>query len=140
MPEPPCIPFERLEQYDILLLNHSSSDFGMQSGYVPKNAHDITPLVKSIGISTSSGIVIADPTNLANSAITVVPDLSETDKKPVASLKARVQGAKPLGLVRFDASELLVIYDGEVFHLTFQRHELTCGCSAGMLHHQAWPA
>lgn len=83
------------------------------SGYIPKDAYDLTPLVKTIGVCTHDGIVILDPLNLANSAVSVVPDFQGTPaNNPKASLKARVDaGAKPLGLIRCSASELLVVYD-----------------------------
>ncbi|KAK0223358.1 hypothetical protein IW262DRAFT_820050 [Armillaria fumosa] len=82
------------------------------AGYVPKDAYEITPLVKTIGICTEDGIVILDPTNLARSTVTVVPNLSDTANSPaMATLKSRLEDAKPLGLVRCDSSELLVVYD-----------------------------
>jgi hypothetical protein len=34
----------------------------LQHGYVPKDAYDISPLVKTVGICTHDGIVILDPT------------------------------------------------------------------------------
>ena len=44
----------------------------------------------------------------------VVPDFHDASTNlPMSDLKKRVEGAKPLGLVRCDASELLVIYDGK---------------------------
>jgi hypothetical protein len=33
-----------------------------QALYVPKDAYSVTPLAKTIAISTEKGIVIADPT------------------------------------------------------------------------------
>lgn len=43
----------------------------------------------------------------------MVPDLQgASSNPPVAALKVNLKGAKPLGLVRVDANELLVVYDG----------------------------
>ncbi|KAJ3783008.1 hypothetical protein GGU11DRAFT_848965 [Lentinula aff. detonsa] len=91
--------------------SHSFRTFG-DAGYAPKDAFDVTPLVKTIGICARGGILIVDPTNIANSRVTVVPDFSgASTNQPMANLKSRVDSAKPLGLIRSDASELLVIYD-----------------------------
>ncbi|KAE9407826.1 hypothetical protein BT96DRAFT_914477 [Gymnopus androsaceus JB14] len=82
------------------------------AGYVPKDAFDVTPLVKTIGICARGGIVIVDPTNISSSRFTVVPDFTKaSSNQPMANLKSRVDNAKPLGLIRSDANELLVIYD-----------------------------
>ncbi|KAF5367381.1 hypothetical protein D9758_003697 [Tetrapyrgos nigripes] len=94
---------------------HSTSQsfraFG-DAGYVPKDAYDVTPLVKTIGICAKDGIVVVDPTNLVNSAVTVVPDFSGSSSNvPMGNLKNRLEGANPLGLVRSKADELLVVYD-----------------------------
>ncbi|CAA7267017.1 unnamed protein product [Cyclocybe aegerita] len=81
-------------------------------GYVPKDAYDIVALAKTIGICTSGGIVTADPTNLAKSSVAVVPDLSEaSNNEPMENLKSHLEGHKPLGFVRVDPNELLVVYD-----------------------------
>ncbi|KIK10379.1 hypothetical protein K443DRAFT_670999 [Laccaria amethystina LaAM-08-1] len=81
-------------------------------GYVPKDAYDVVGLVKTIGICTNDGIVTVDPTNLALSDVAVVPDLQgASNNPPVAALKVNLEGAKPLGLLRVDANELLVVYD-----------------------------
>ncbi|KAJ7274437.1 hypothetical protein B0H12DRAFT_1208087 [Mycena haematopus] len=84
-------------------------------GFITKDAHDITALVKTIAISTQDRIVILDPTNLTRSAITFVPDFSSTTTAataaPMAALKKRLEGMKPLGLLRCSATELLVVYD-----------------------------
>lgn len=40
-----------------------------QAGYVPKDAYDLTPLVKTVGICTSDGIVILDPTKSVSSTV-----------------------------------------------------------------------
>ncbi len=39
-----------------------------QAGYVPKDAYEITPLVKTVGICTDDGIVILDPTKCVTSS------------------------------------------------------------------------
>ncbi|KAF7316832.1 hypothetical protein HMN09_00416400 [Mycena chlorophos] len=81
-------------------------------GFVTKEAHDITPLSKTIAISTSDRIVILDPTNLTRSAITFVPDFQDSNHTPAMSaLKKRLEGSKPLGLLRCSATELLVVYE-----------------------------
>ncbi|KAJ8508807.1 hypothetical protein ONZ45_g8965 [Pleurotus djamor] len=85
-----------------------------ESGYIPKDAHDVTVLTKTIGVCTKDGIVVADPMNVAKSAISVIPDFSKADpntNKPMADLKQRTDEAKPLGIVRSDEKELLVVYD-----------------------------
>jgi len=80
--------------------------------YIPRDAYDVTPLVKTIAVSTEKGIVILDPTNFQKSVVTVVPDLSNASHiAAMADLKSRCDAARPLGLVRCDADELLVIYD-----------------------------
>jgi hypothetical protein len=100
---------------------------------VPKDAYDVTPLAKTIAISTEKGLAIVDPTklvvlvsstdplvtkrspSLTKSIVTVVPDFSSANVNvAVAQLKSRCESAKALGLVRCDASELLVIYDSKL--------------------------
>ncbi len=51
--------------------------------------------------------------SIAKSATNVVPDLSgsSSSNMPMASLKSKLDGAKPLGLVRMEADQLLVVYD-----------------------------
>ncbi|KAK7005651.1 hypothetical protein R3P38DRAFT_3038772, partial [Favolaschia claudopus] len=82
-------------------------------GFVAKDAHDITALVKTIAISTQDRIVILDPTNLTRSAITFVPDFSDTSSSSadMTALRKRLEGMKPLGLLRCTSTELLVVYD-----------------------------
>ncbi|KAF5377347.1 hypothetical protein D9757_007993 [Collybiopsis confluens] len=81
-------------------------------GYVPKDAFDVTALIKTVGICARNGILIVDPTNVAKCRVTVVPDFSDANNnQPMANLKSRLDSTKPLGLIRSDASELLVIYD-----------------------------
>ncbi|KAJ3767629.1 hypothetical protein FB446DRAFT_707669, partial [Lentinula raphanica] len=99
------------EQHGSSNVPHSFRAFG-DAGYAPKDAFDVTPLVKTIGICARGGILIVDPTNIANNRSTVVPDFSSaSNNQPMANLKSRVDSAKPLGLIRSDASELLVIYE-----------------------------
>ncbi|KAH7930131.1 hypothetical protein BV22DRAFT_1028615 [Leucogyrophana mollusca] len=87
--------------------------------YVPKDAYNVTPLAKTIAISTEKGIVVADPTNPSKSVVAVVPDFGQaTSSTKMADLKARCEASKPLGLVRCDASELLVIYDNIGCYIT----------------------
>ncbi|TFK40376.1 hypothetical protein BDQ12DRAFT_680852 [Crucibulum laeve] len=82
-----------------------------EPGFIPKDAYDVTVLNKTVGICTHDGIVIADPTNLANSTVNLVPDLHQAvSNMPMAALKAKIEGAKPLGLVKL-VDELLVVYD-----------------------------
>ncbi|KAF7330530.1 hypothetical protein MVEN_02492700 [Mycena venus] len=84
-------------------------------GFIAKDAHSITALVKTIAISTQDRIVILDPTNLTRSAITFVPDFTDTTSTAASAamtaLKKRLEGMKPLGLLRCSATELLVVYD-----------------------------
>ncbi|KAF9003954.1 hypothetical protein BDQ17DRAFT_1399669 [Cyathus striatus] len=83
-----------------------------EPGFIPKDAYDISPLVKTVGICTHDGIVIADPTNLARSVVTIVPDLQETTQTlGMSLLKQRIDPCKPLGLIRVNDKELLVVYD-----------------------------
>ncbi|KAF9648739.1 hypothetical protein BDM02DRAFT_3155589 [Thelephora ganbajun] len=79
---------------------------------VPRDAYDVTLLTKTIGICTEKGIVVADPTNLTSGTFSLVPDFAGAHENTVLnSLKSKCEAAKPLGMVRCDASELLVIYD-----------------------------
>ncbi|KAJ7227194.1 hypothetical protein GGX14DRAFT_418522 [Mycena pura] len=84
-------------------------------GFVNKDAHNITPLVKTIAVSTSDRIVILDPTNLTRSAITFVPDFEDKNFTAAGSamidLKKRLEGTKPLGLLRCSSTELLVVFE-----------------------------
>jgi hypothetical protein len=51
--------------------------------------------------------------SLAHSAVIDVPDLHTAgNNDPMAHLKARLEGLRPLGFVSVNPSELLVIYDG----------------------------
>lgn len=80
--------------------------------YVPKDAYSVTPLAKTIAISTEKGIVIADPTDTARQMVSVVPDFSgATSNTDMADLKTRCEDAKPLGLIRAESGEILVVYD-----------------------------
>jgi len=72
----------------------------------------VTPLVKTIAVSTEKGIIILDPTSIQKSIVTVVPELKDAHTNPsMADLKSRCDAARPLGLLRCDPTELLVIYD-----------------------------
>ncbi|EIW84261.1 hypothetical protein CONPUDRAFT_163433 [Coniophora puteana RWD-64-598 SS2] len=97
--------------------------------YVPKDAYSVTTLTKTIAIATEKGIVIADPTHASNSVVAVVPDFSDSaTNKRVADLKSRCEAAKPLGLIRCDASELLVVYDTIGTFITKHGHpSRSCG-------------
>lgn len=53
-----------------------------------------------------------DSDSLGKTGGIVVPDLGDAATKPAVNvLKTRLEGAKPLGLVRVSPEELLVIYD-----------------------------
>ncbi|KAG6373463.1 hypothetical protein JVT61DRAFT_6616 [Boletus reticuloceps] len=83
-----------------------------ESLYVPKDVFAVMPLAKTIAICTERGIVIANPSSASSSAVTLVPDFgSASHNSATADLKTRCEDAKPLGLVRHDATELMVIYD-----------------------------
>ncbi|KAF7424638.1 hypothetical protein PC9H_009946 [Pleurotus ostreatus] len=83
-----------------------------EPGSIPKDAHDVTVLVKTIGVCTTDSIVIVNPTNVAKSYASLVPDFSSSSQNPpMADLKEHTLDAKPLGLVRSNDRELLVIYD-----------------------------
>ncbi|OAX43158.1 hypothetical protein K503DRAFT_732249 [Rhizopogon vinicolor AM-OR11-026] len=79
--------------------------------YVPKDAYSVTPLAKTIAISTEKGIVIADPTNADRQMVSVVPNFGTASSTEMAELKTRCEEAKPLGLIRTESGEILVIYD-----------------------------
>ncbi|KAG6849784.1 hypothetical protein H0H93_005170 [Arthromyces matolae] len=105
--------------------NSSFKPFGTV-GYVPRDAFDICPLIKTVGICTEKGIVIVDPTNLG-ARFLVVPDLSESSASPtVHALKSRLDHAKPLGLVSLPTNpqtgdnEVLVVYDSAGCYVTRQ--------------------
>lgn len=58
--------------------------------------------------------------SLAKSAVTVVPDFTDANSNaPMSNLKTKLEGAKPLGLVRINPTELLVIFDSKVFRYSF---------------------
>ncbi|TCD69356.1 hypothetical protein EIP91_007912 [Steccherinum ochraceum] len=81
---------------------------------ISKDVHDITALHRHIGICTERGIQMADPTNLnaSTQTPTVVPNFNSADgNPPMQTLQRRCAGAKPLGLVRCDDSQLIVIYN-----------------------------
>ncbi|KAG6909050.1 hypothetical protein DXG01_002202 [Tephrocybe rancida] len=103
----------------------SFKPFG-EPGYVPRDAFDIVPLTKTAGVCLDKGIAIVDPTNITSTKFLVVPDLSEASTLlPVHDLKARLDGAKPLGLVPLSSArtrdnEILVIFDLVGFYVTRQ--------------------
>lgn len=87
--------------------------------YVPKDAYSVTPLAKTVAITTEKGIVIADPTDTIRQTISVVPDFSgATCNTDMADLKTRCEDAKPLGLIRSESSEILVVYDSLGCYIT----------------------
>lgn len=64
-------------------------------------------------ISLVLGRVLMIRHSFAQSAVVVVPDLQDSPNKPaMASLKSLLENARPLGFVRVDRTELLIIYDG----------------------------
>ena len=64
------------------------------------------PLAARLMISDAAG-------SLVHSAVTVVPDLhAASNDEPMAHLKTRLEGLKPLGFVSVNPSEFIVIYDG----------------------------
>ncbi|KAJ7650251.1 hypothetical protein FB45DRAFT_887431, partial [Roridomyces roridus] len=84
-------------------------------GYVPKDAHEITGLRKTVAVSTQDRIFILDPLDITKS-ILFVPDFtadtqSKANATDMAALKKRLEGCKPLGLVRRTDNELLAVYD-----------------------------
>ncbi|KAF8547962.1 hypothetical protein OG21DRAFT_1423939 [Imleria badia] len=82
--------------------------------YVPKDVFAVMPLAKTLAICTERGVVIANPSSASTSVVTIVPDFgtsSASNNSATADLKVRCEAAKPLGLVRHDATELMVIYD-----------------------------
>ncbi|EGN99254.1 hypothetical protein SERLA73DRAFT_168758 [Serpula lacrymans var. lacrymans S7.3] len=96
--------------------------------YVPKDAYNVTPLTKMVAISTEKGIIIVNSTSPTKSGIVLVPDFSDAhNSKAMTDLKSRCEAAKPLGLVRSGASELLVIYDTMGCYIT--KHGVPCRSS-----------
>ncbi|KAH8099970.1 hypothetical protein BXZ70DRAFT_1024921 [Cristinia sonorae] len=80
---------------------------------IPKDSHDITALHKHIGICTERGIQMADPTNLGASTATptIVPNFNAADgNPPMQTLQRRCAGARPLGLVKCDDKQLIVVF------------------------------
>ncbi|KAI3604794.1 signal transducer [Moniliophthora roreri] len=95
----------------------SFRSFG-EPGYVPKDAYDIAPLVKTVGILSSDGIVVIDPLNLSSSRVAVVPDWSDaSNSAPMGKLKERLDDARPLALIRSNADELLAVYNTVGFYI-----------------------
>jgi len=98
---------------------------------IPRDAYDVSPLNRNVGVCVKDGIMIMDPTkydfpspltlftkliimrSLANSTPAVVPSFVDaTGYASMGALKTRVHAAKPLGLVRAAPTELLAVYDG----------------------------
>lgn len=51
--------------------------------------------------------------SLTSGTFTLVPDFTKANENAALnSLKSKCEAAKPLGMIRCDASELLVVYDG----------------------------
>jgi hypothetical protein len=51
--------------------------------------------------------------SLTSGTFTLVPDFTKANENAALnSLKVKCEAARPLGMVRCDASELLVVYDG----------------------------
>ncbi|KIJ51066.1 hypothetical protein M422DRAFT_65631 [Sphaerobolus stellatus SS14] len=88
-----------------------------ESFYVPKEPFDVTLLAKTIAVSTDRLITVVDPTKLSTQTPVPIPDFSDVgngsnpEGSPLSALKARTEYAKPLGIVRSGAEELIVIYD-----------------------------
>lgn len=98
---------------------NSFRPFG-EPGYIAKDAYDVVPLMRNIAVATLDGMAILDPTNVAKSSAALVPDWETTHANPpMASLKTRISTARPLGIVRCDTKdELLMIYDAYGFYIT----------------------
>jgi hypothetical protein len=128
-------------------------------GFVPRDAFDVTALTKNIAICTQDGIVIADPTkyvrgfpllfasstnnnssfSLARSAVAMVPDLQDAASDiHMSTLKDRLKDAKPLGLVRVDDNELLLIYDCRHMFILATPAWSHILVSDRILYHQTW--
>ncbi|KAL4063545.1 hypothetical protein V8B97DRAFT_1991199 [Scleroderma yunnanense] len=83
-----------------------------ESVYIPGELYSLAPLIKSIAICTDRGTIIVDPQNTVRPVISIVPDFSGASSNPsMANLKSHCENARPLGLIRYDASELMAIYD-----------------------------
>ncbi|KAH9945453.1 uncharacterized protein BXZ73DRAFT_86925 [Epithele typhae] len=83
---------------------------------IPKDTHGIAFLNRRIVVCSDKSLLIADPSNLTLSARhTAIPDFSDADSAnnlPMGTLKTRCAAARPLGVVRCDKSdELLIVYD-----------------------------
>ncbi|KAG5353522.1 hypothetical protein C0989_005969 [Termitomyces sp. Mn162] len=133
---------ERVARYDstVVFFKHlhiGERQFSEPLGYVPRDAYDISPLTKTVGICAEKGIIIVDPTKYGSfeassslyetdfvllvslrSRFLVVPDLSEASTVPsIHGLKVNLEDARPLGLVSLPGSvhsrdnEILVVFD-----------------------------
>lgn len=95
-------------------LQHPTMSFRLYGEpiYVPRELYSLMPLTKSIAMCTDRGTVIADPQNTTKPIISIVPDFTGASSNPnMTDLKAHCENARPLGLIRYDASELMAIYD-----------------------------
>ncbi|KAF8506144.1 hypothetical protein BU17DRAFT_101003 [Hysterangium stoloniferum] len=85
--------------------------------YVPKEPLDVTLLAKTIAVSTDRLMVVVDPKNLNGQAPVPIPSFSSLNtatspsESPLAILKAKAEYARPIGIVRSGAEELIVVYD-----------------------------
>jgi len=72
--------------------------------------------------------------------VSVVPDFSgAASTTDMAQLKTLCEEAKPLGLIRTESGEIMVIYDGKFpFHILFDCPSSYLNYSSWMLHHEAW--
>ncbi|KAI0749365.1 hypothetical protein C8Q80DRAFT_1100784 [Daedaleopsis nitida] len=82
---------------------------------ISKDTHTVTALKQRIVVCSERGFSVVDPTNLSSSKSMSIPDFSDADLSnnlPMMTLKSRCAASRPLGIVRCDATdELLVIYD-----------------------------
>ncbi|THH33188.1 hypothetical protein EUX98_g965 [Antrodiella citrinella] len=90
--------------------NHVSSSFRVFGDPVSisRDVHDITTLHKHIGVCTERGIQMADPTK---SVITYPLFVGADGNLPMQNLQSRCSAAKPLGLVKCDESQLIVVFN-----------------------------
>ncbi|KAL9714072.1 hypothetical protein Ac2012v2_002380 [Leucoagaricus gongylophorus] len=107
---------EAIDQAEIENMNNKGKNLSFKllggPGFIPRDAFDVVALTKNIAICTQDGIVICDPTNLTKSPVTIIPDFRDVmSNTPMSALKERLRDARPLGLARVDADELLLIYD-----------------------------
>ncbi|TFK47790.1 hypothetical protein OE88DRAFT_1705430 [Heliocybe sulcata] len=81
-----------------------------QSFSIPKDSHAITPLAKSLAVSTEKATMIYD--GKEGTLLSMIPDFSnQYGNLPAVTLKSRCDTSRPLGVVRCTSEELLVVYD-----------------------------